>query len=76
VLKIPSLTDHVQPDGHIVKFKAFRPDVGRFEEKDRRDGEGHCPICSYLTSEVEKHLRKKHAAKGRALADQLFGAVK
>jgi hypothetical protein len=58
-----------------VKFKSTGRDEGRFAEEDRREGEGHCPICSYLTLEVEKHLRKKHAAKGRAMADAMFGAA-
>jgi len=75
VLNRPSLTEHMQPDGHVVKFKSTGRNEGRFTEEERRDGEGHCPICSYLTLEVEKHLRKKHAAKGRAMADAMFGAV-
>jgi len=75
VLGSTPITDHIQPDGNVVKFKKAGRDEGRFEESQRREGEGHCPICSYLTSEIEKHLRKKHAAKGRAMADAMFGAV-
>jgi len=71
----PPIPIHVLPDGSVMKFSATGRDGGRTEEKDRRDGEGHCPICSYLTLEVEKHLRKKHAAKGRAMADAMFGAM-
>jgi len=75
VLGSTPITDHIQPDGNVVKFKKAGRDEGRFEESQRKEGEGHCPICSYLTLEIEKHLRKKHAAKGRAMADAMFGAV-